>query len=48
MAYHEYGVIKYDELGKEYGLDIPPIDRDRLSRIKKYFEQYSLKVQIGG
>jgi pyruvate formate lyase activating enzyme len=48
LAYHEYGKIKYDQLGREYTLNIQALSREHLNDIKKIFEKYGLKVQLGG
>ena len=48
MAYHEYGRIKYDQLGKEYVLTAKPYPEARLEEIKKMFEGAGLNVQLGG
>jgi len=51
IAYHEYGKIKYDELGKVYPL--PHIRKDTLTQealaeVKRIFEKRGLCVQFGG
>lgn len=48
MAYHEYGRIKYEQLGKEYSLAAKPYSETYLEDIKKLFEQAGLTVQLGG
>lgn len=48
MAVHEYGKVKYDQLGREYELNVQPISRERLDEIKDLFERYGLNVQLGG
>ena len=51
IPFHEYGKIKYDELGKEYLLS--HISKDMITREKKnraaqIFMDYGLQVQFGG
>ena len=48
LAYHEYGKIKYEQLGKEYKLHVQSPADERISEIKAILERYGLKVQIGG
>ena len=48
LAYHEYGRIKYGQLGREYKLHIQPLMEERLNDIRDTFEQYGIKVQLGG
>jgi pyruvate formate lyase activating enzyme len=48
LAYHEYGKLKYDQLGKEYTLNIQTLSQEHLNDIKQTFERYGLKVQLGG
>jgi pyruvate formate lyase activating enzyme len=48
LAYHEYGTIKYQQLGREYPLQVLPLTEERLADIKDIFLHYGLNVQIGG
>jgi pyruvate formate lyase activating enzyme len=51
IAYHEYGKIKYDELGKVYPLHHvrkDSVTQDALAAAKLIFEQQGLCVQFGG
>ncbi len=48
LAYHEYGRIKYEQLGREYKLNIQPLREEHLNNIKDTFERYGLNVQLGG
>lgn len=51
IAYHEYGKIKYDELGKAYPLRHVRKDsmtQDALAEVKLILEQHGLRVQFGG
>jgi pyruvate formate lyase activating enzyme len=48
LAYHEYGRVKYDQLGKPYRLQVQSPDQERMDSIKTLFESYGLKVQMGG
>ncbi len=49
LAVHEYGKVKYGQLGKEYRLkNIRPLSQERLEEIKALFERHGLKAQLGG
>jgi pyruvate formate lyase activating enzyme len=48
LAYHQYGMVKYGQLGRAYRLDIQPPGQDYLDDVKDTFEQYGLNVQLGG
>jgi pyruvate formate lyase activating enzyme len=48
LNYHEYGGVKYRQLGKFYGLETTSLSNERLNEIKKILEQRRLNVQIGG
>jgi len=49
LPYHEYGKIKYKQLGREYKLnDVQPPTVDKMKEIKSILERHGLKVQIGG
>ena len=48
MPVHEYGKTKYEQLGKEYQLNVQPIPQERQDEIKALFERYGLITQIGG
>jgi len=48
LAYHEYGTIKYRELGREYALHLTTPGAERMDEIKTIFERQGLKVQLGG
>ena len=48
LPVHEYGKVKYDQLGREYRLVAQPISRERQEDIKALFEECGLKTQIGG
>lgn len=48
LPVHEYGKVKYQQLGKKYKLSVQPISQKRQDEIKVFFEQYGLKVQLGG
>ena len=48
LAYHEYGSVKYRQLGREYKLHIRPPTEEHLNDIKHTFERYGLNVQLGG
>jgi pyruvate formate lyase activating enzyme len=48
LAYHQYGSVKYGQLGRVYQLHIPPHTQEHLDDIKQSFERYGLNVQMGG
>jgi pyruvate formate lyase activating enzyme len=48
MPVHEYGNVKYEQIGKEYRLNVQPIPPERQLEIKALFERYGLKTQLGG
>lgn len=48
LAYHQYGMVKYGQLGREYGLQLEPLTEERLEGIKAFMEGCGLKVQFGG
>lgn len=48
LAYHEYGGVKYGQLGREYKLHIQLPTEEQLNAIKATFERYGLNVQLGG
>ncbi|MCR4443004.1 MAG: glycyl-radical enzyme activating protein [Peptococcaceae bacterium] len=45
---HEFGKVKYEQLGKEYRLKTKPLDAERQDEIKAMFEHCGLNTQIGG
>jgi len=49
LAYHEFGRIKHEQLGREYKLKgVKTLSDERLQQIKEFFESYGLDVQLGG
>jgi pyruvate formate lyase activating enzyme len=51
LTYHEYGAIKYGQLGRLYALcalPIQPPTQEHLNCIKDTLERYGLNVQLGG
>ena len=49
IGYHEFGVIKYVQLGKDYKLqNVHPLTEERLNEISQVFKGYGLDVQLGG
>jgi pyruvate formate lyase activating enzyme len=48
LAYHEYGRVKYGQLGREYKLHIQPPTQEHLNDISDTLERYGLNVQLGG
>jgi pyruvate formate lyase activating enzyme len=48
LPYHEYGKVKYKQLGREYKCNSRPPSMEQMKNIKSLFERYGLNVQIGG
>jgi pyruvate formate lyase activating enzyme len=48
LPYHEYGTVKYKQLGKEYKCTSKPPNSEYVESIKKIFEQHGIEVHIGG
>jgi len=48
MAYHQYGTVKYGQLGKEYRLQVETPTDERMAEIKGRLEGFGLRVQLGG
>ncbi|WP_340674344.1 glycyl-radical enzyme activating protein [Moorella sulfitireducens (nom. illeg.)] len=48
MPYHEYGKVKYEQLEKDYALNVKPLSRERQEELLAFFRNYGLPVQIGG
>lgn len=48
LAYHEYGKTKYEQLGRDYTLNLVRVTEEKLNDIKCTFERYGLSVQFGG
>ena len=48
MAYHEYGHIKYEQLGRECIMTAKPYSDAYLEKIKNTFERVGVNVQLGG
>jgi pyruvate formate lyase activating enzyme len=48
LAYHEYGGVKYGQLGRECKLHIQPPAEEQINAIKATFERYGLNVRLGG
>lgn len=49
LPLHQYGKIKYAQLGMEYPLSkIQPPSGERIAQIQAFFESFGLKTQIGG
>lgn len=48
MNYHEYGKVKYAQLGIDYKLSLKALTEEHLSEIAGIFGEYSIKTQIGG
>ncbi|MFC1945993.1 glycyl-radical enzyme activating protein [Chloroflexota bacterium] len=49
LAFHEFGKIKYEQLGMAYPLQgTPPLGEARLQEILETFQRYCPDVQLGG
>lgn len=48
LAYHKYGQIKYEQLGRKYILENEPPSDARMNELKSFFEGYGLNIQLGG
>ena len=48
LPYHEYGKVKYKQLGREYKCRAKPPTIEQMKSIKEFLESYGLNVQIGG
>lgn len=49
LPYHNFGMVKYEGLGREYLMgDIKPPENEKMLRLKSVAEKSGLKVQIGG
>ena len=46
IAYHEYGKVKYEQLGREYKLGKDSISEERINEIKSVFEGRGLKIYL--
>jgi len=45
---HEYGKMKYEQIGKDYKLSSEPVPDERQKRLVRLFESYGLRTQLGG
>ncbi|MGB9860003.1 MAG: glycyl-radical enzyme activating protein [Moorellaceae bacterium] len=48
LPYHEYGVIKYHQLGREYKATIRSPTREEVEAVRDVFRRHGVNVQIGG
>jgi pyruvate formate lyase activating enzyme len=48
MSVHEYGKVKYDQIGKIYGVDVQPIAPERQAEMLALFKHFGLNAQLGG
>ncbi len=48
LPYHLFGTIKYEQLGKEYQLNVQPPPQEYIKSIKSIFEYHGIETQIGG
>ena len=48
MNYHEYGRVKYEQLGMPYLVEARPLPQERLDEIAAIFHEKGVKTQVGG
>jgi pyruvate formate lyase activating enzyme len=48
LAYHQYGTVKYEQLGRKYKLHNQTLTSERLDDIKDTLKRFGLNVQLGG
>ncbi len=48
MNYHEYGRVKYEQLGMPYPVEAKPLPQERLDEISAIFAERGIKTQVGG
>ncbi len=48
LPVHEFGKIKYAQIGMEYKLNCEPIPMERQNQILELFKSYGLNAQLGG
>lgn len=48
MNYHEFGKIKYEQLGMPYPVEAEPLSDEQLAEITAVFEARGIRTQIGG
>ncbi len=48
IAYHPYGVTKYEQLGRKYSLEEDAIPSETQQKLVEMFRSYGLKTQLGG
>lgn len=48
IPYHDYSKVKYEQLGRVYGLDQPALSEEEVEQIRQLFAARGLGAQIGG
>jgi pyruvate formate lyase activating enzyme len=48
IGYHNYSMMKYEQLGLPYLLEMPPAGETYMQKIKALFDGYGIAAQIGG
>ena len=48
ICYHEFGAVKYGEMGMTYPMDAQPIPPQRQQEILALFQSYGFHAQLGG
>lgn len=48
ICYHEFGAVKYGEMGMTYPMDAQPIPPQRQQEILALFRSYGFQAQLGG
>jgi len=48
LSYHQFGIVKYGQLGKEYKLDIQSPTQEQMDHITDILWQHGLNTQLGG
>jgi pyruvate formate lyase activating enzyme len=48
MNYHEFGKVKYAQIGLDYVVNASPLSEERLAEISAIFSEHAIRTQIGG
>lgn len=48
IPYHQYGMGKYEQLGRQYTLSEPPLPEEERQRLLALFQSAGLNAQLGG